>query len=159
LRSSAKGTFGSMMQKALKQHAAANAGMLPNDILELQAYFNPPVDPAMLKRYELVQSGRLEDSRPDKPLIAEVAPPVDDEYDTRYDFRIAGTSSQSVSKAGEALMAAAMAYANANNGLLPRDPTHLTPYLREPMALERVQKFLGEIPPNFRTIDQMTKRR
>ena len=159
LRSSAKGTFGSMMQKALKQYAAANGGMLPNDISELQAYFNPPVDPAMLKRYELVQSGSLEESRHDKPLISEVAPPVDDEYDTRYDFEITGTRSLIVSKAGDALRAAMMAYANANNGLLPRHPTHLTPYLREPIAQDRIQKFLGDIPPNIRTIDQMRERR
>ena len=159
LRSSAKETFASMMQKALKQYAAGNGGMLPNDISELQAYFNPPIDPAMLKRYELVQNGSLEESRHDKPLISEIAPPVDDEYDTRYDFEITGTRFRSVSKAGEALRAAAMAYANANNGLLPRDPTHLTPYLREPIAPERIQKFLSDIPPNIRTIDQMRERR
>ena len=159
LRSSAKSTFGGMMQKALKQYTEANGGMLPNDISELQPYFNPAIDPTMLKRYELVQNGSLEESRPDKPLIAEIAPPVDDEYDTRYDFRIAGTSSRSVSKVGDALMAAATAYANANNGLLPRDPAHLSPYLREPIAPERIQKFLSDIPPNFRTIDQITKRR
>ena len=159
LRSSAKGTFGSMMQKALKQYAAANGGMLPNDLSELQSYFNPPIDPGMLKRYELSQSGSLEESRHDKPLISETAPPVDDEYDTRYDFEITGTRSLIVSKAGDALRAAAMAYANANNGLLPRDPTHLTPYLREPIAPERIRKFLGDIPPNIRTIDQMRERR
>jgi len=159
LRSSAKTTFGSMMQKALKQYAAANGGMLPNDISELQAYFNPPIDPTMLKRYELVQSGSLEESRHDKPLISEIAAPVDDEYDTRYDFEITGNRWRIVSKAGEALQAAAMAYANANNGLLPRDPTHLTPYLREPIAPERIQKFLGDIPPNIRTVDQMRERR
>ena len=51
------------------------------------------------------------------------------------------------------------AYANANDGLLPRDPSHLTPYLREPIAHERIQKFLGGIPPNIRTIDQMRERR
>lgn len=159
LRGSAKEAFGSMMQKALKQYAAANGGMLPNDISELQAYFNPPIDPAMLKRYELVQSGSLEESRHDKPLISEVASPVDDEYDTRYDFEITGTRSLIVSKAGDALRAAMVAYANANNGLLPRDPTHLTPYLREPIAFERIQKFLGGIPPNIRTLDQMRERR
>ena len=159
LRSSAKTTFGSMMQKALKQYAAANGGMLPNDLSELQAYFNPPIDPTMLKRYELVQSGSLEESRHDKPLISEIAAPVDDEYDTRYDFEITGNRWRIVSKAGEALQAAAMAYANANNGLLPRDPTHLTPYLREPIAPERIQKFLGDIPPNIRTVDQMRERR
>jgi RNA polymerase sigma factor (sigma-70 family) len=159
LRSSAKATFGGMMQKALKQYASANGGMLPNDISELQPYFNPPIDPAMLSRYQLVQTGNLEETRPDKPLISEIAPPVDDEYDTRHDFRIGGSSSQSVSKAGDAFMAAVKAYANANNGLLPRDPTQLTLYLREPIALDRIQKFLGEIPPNFRTIDQITKRR
>jgi RNA polymerase sigma factor (sigma-70 family) len=159
LRSSAKETFGSMMQKALKQYAAANGGMLPNDISELQSYFNPPIDPTTLKRYELVQSGSLEESRHDKPLVSETAPPVDDEYDTRYDFEITGNRWRIVSKAGQALQAAAMAYANANNGLLPRDPTHLTPYLREPVALERIQKFLGDIPPNIRTVDQMRERR
>jgi RNA polymerase sigma factor (sigma-70 family) len=159
LRSSAKSTFGGMMQKALKQYTEANGGMLPNDISELQPYFNPAIDPAMLKRYELVQNGSLEESRPDRPLISEIAPSVDDEYDTRYDFRIAGTSSRSVSKVGDALMAAATAYANANNGLLPRDPSHLTPYLQEPVAAGRIQKFLSDIPPNFRTIDQITKRR
>jgi RNA polymerase sigma factor (sigma-70 family) len=159
LRSSAKETFGSMMQKALKQYAAANGGMLPNDISELQSYFNPPIDPATLKRYELAQSGSLEESRHDKPLISETAPPVDDEYDTRYDFEITGNRWRIVSKGGQALQAAMMAYANANNGLLPRDPAHLTPYLREPIALERIQKFLGDIPPNIRTVDQMRERR
>ena len=159
LRSSAKSTFGGMMQKALKQYTEANGGMLPNDISELQPYFNPAIDPAMLKRYQLVQNGSLEESRPDRPLISEIAPSVDDEYDTRYDFRIAGTSSRSVSKVGDALMAAPTAYADANNGLLPRDPSHLTPYLQEPVAAGRIQKFLSDIPPNFRTIDQITKRR
>ena len=75
------------------------------------------------------------------------------------DFEISGNRSLIVSKTGEALRAAMMAYANANNGLLPRDPTHLTPYLREPIAMERIQKFLGDIPPNIRTIDQMRERR
>jgi hypothetical protein len=159
LRSGAKTTFGNMMQKALEHYAAANGGILPNDISELQAYFNPPVDPAMLKRYELAQSGNLEEARHDKPLISETAPPVDDEYDTRHDFLISDTRWQIVSKAGDALRAAMVAYANANNGLLPRDPTHLAPYLREPIAPERIQKFLGGIPPNIRTIDEMARRR
>ena len=64
-----------------------------------------------------------------------------------------------VSKAGDALRAATMAYANANNGLLPRDPSHLAPYLREPIALERIQNFLGDIPPNIRTLDEIRERR
>ena len=158
LRSSAKSTFGSMMQKALKQYTEANGGMLPKDISELQPYFDPAIDPTLLKRYQLAQSGSLEESRPDGPLISEIAPAVDDEHDTRYDFHLNGSSSRGVNKAVEALMGAAKAYANANNGLVPRDPSHLAPYLQEPVAADRIQKFLSNIPPNVRTIDEMTRR-
>jgi RNA polymerase sigma factor (sigma-70 family) len=158
LRSSAKGMFGKMMQKALKQYTDANGGMLPSDILQLQSYFNPPVDPSTLQRYELVQSGNLADSSPNKALIAEIAPPVDDDYDTRFDFRMNGSSSRSVSRSGELLRAAAEAYAGANNGLLPRASTDLLPYLQEAVDPTRIQKFLADIPPNVRTLDEMKRR-
>jgi RNA polymerase sigma factor (sigma-70 family) len=158
LRSSAKGIFGKMLQKALKQYTEANGGMLPADISQLQPYLNPPVDPSMLQRYQLVQSGNLADTSPNNPLIAEVAPPVDEDYDTRFDFRLNGSSSRSVSRSGELLQAAAEAYAGANNGLLPRAPGDLLPYLRETVDATRIQKFLAEIPPNVRTLDQIKKR-
>lgn len=158
LRSSAKATFGKMMQKALKQYTEVNGGMLPSDIQQLQPYFNPPIDPSLLQRYEVVQEGNVADIPPNKPLIAEIAPPVDEEYDTRFDFRISGTSSRSVSRSGELLQAAALAYADANHGLLPRAPGDLLPYLQGAVDPQRIQKFLADIPPSVKTVDQIKSR-
>jgi hypothetical protein len=95
---------------------------------------------------------------PKTPLISEIAPPVDDEYDTRFDFHMNGTTSRSVNRSGELLQAAAHAYAGANNGLLPRTQADLAPYLPEAVDSKRIQKFLAEIPANVRTVDEMKKR-
>jgi len=158
LRSSAKHLVGSKLQKALKQYTDEHGGTLPAEISQLQPYFNPPIDPSMLQRYQIAQTGSLADASPKEPFIAEIAPPVDDEYDTRFEFRLNGTSSRSVSRTGDALEAAARAYAGANNGLLPRDPSQLSPYLQQPVDSDRIQKFLAKIPPNITTIDQMKGR-
>ena len=91
-------------------------------------------------------------------LISEIAPPVDDEHDTRFTFGLNGTSSQSVSRGSDALEAAARAYAAANNGLLPRDPSQISPYLQQPVDLTQIQKFLGKIPPEITRLDQIEKR-
>jgi hypothetical protein len=48
-----------------------------------------------------------------------------------------------------------MAYANANNGFLPRDPTQLAGYLPEPVDPARVQKYLSQRPANITTLDEL----
>ena len=155
LRGSAKRNFGSKLQTALRQFTDASGGVLPTDMSQLQPYFNPPVDAAMLARYQLTQTGRLSDFGKDQRLIAEVAPPVDDEYDTRFEFGLNGTDSHSVNKTEDALVAAATAYANANNGLLPRDSIQLAPYLQQSVEANRIQHFLSKIPPGITTLDQV----
>jgi RNA polymerase sigma factor (sigma-70 family) len=159
LRSSAKANFGARMQKALRQFADTHNGTLPTDLAELQPYFAQPVDPALLSRYQLLQTGKLIDLSKDQRLIAEIAPPVDDEYDTRFEFGLGGRDSHSVNKLSDAMEAAAIAYANANNGLLPRDPSQITPYLQLPVDPARIQKYLREIPPEITTLDQIQQAR
>jgi RNA polymerase sigma factor (sigma-70 family) len=158
LRSSAKGMFGSSMQKALRQYVTEHGGMLPTEISQLQPYFNPPADPAMLQRYQITQSGNVADLTAKERVISEIAPPVDDEHDTRFTFGLNGTSSQSVSRGSDALEAAARAYAAANNGLLPRDASQISPYLQQPVDAAQIQKFLGKIPPEITRLDQIEKR-
>ena len=53
------------------------------------------------------------------------------------------------------LEAAATAYAQANNGLLPQDPSQIHGYLPEPIDPARVQKFLAKRPPNVTTLEQL----
>ena len=155
LRESAKINFGSKMQQALRQFVDANAGALPTDLSQLQSYFATPVDPALLARYQLTQTGNLSDFGKDQRLIAETAPPVDDEYDSRFEFGLGGRDSHSVNKTKDALEAAATAYANANNGLLPRDPSQVVPYLQQAIDPARVQKFLAQIPTAITTLEQI----
>jgi RNA polymerase sigma factor (sigma-70 family) len=84
LRVRAKVAFGGNLQNALHRFVENNDGMLPGDLSQLQPYFDPPVDPAVLERYQVLQSGRLSDVRGKPPmLVGEKAPPVDDEYDAQ----------------------------------------------------------------------------
>ena len=159
LRRNAKSEFGVKLQKSLRQFTKANGGVLPSELSQLQPYFDPPVDAALLSRYQLLQTGRLADLDHDQRLVAEVAPPVDDEYDSRFEFGLNGTDSHSVNKMQEAMETAATAYANANNGLLPRDATQVAPYLQQPIDPVRVQKFLSSIPPEVTTLDQIKTHR
>ncbi len=81
LRSNAKQKFSFSMGAALDDYISANNGQLPNDISDLKSYFNPPVDDALLQRYQLTQTGNLSDvSQPDS-LITEKTP-VNDQHDT-----------------------------------------------------------------------------
>lgn len=157
LRDTAKSTFGNQMQKAMRQFAEANSGGLPTDLSQLQPYFAAPVDPALLSRYQLLQTGNLADLGPAKPLIGETAPPVDEEYDTRFEFGLTSTHSESVSKSEGALEAAATAYANANNGLLPHDASEVAPYLQQAIDPARVQQFLAQIPPGITNLEQIKR--
>lgn len=159
LRGEAKMEFGLMIKKALQQYARDNGDMLPTDISQLQSYFNQPVDESLLKRYQLTQTGKLSDLSPGQTLINEVAPRVDDEYDSHYEFSLNGISSRTSSAAEDALQAAMTAYADANGGVLPRTPEQLTGYLQQPIDPTRLQKFLADMPPNVTTLQQLKAKR
>jgi RNA polymerase sigma factor (sigma-70 family) len=157
LRDSAKSRFGSQMQKAIRQFADAHGGALPTDLSQLQPYFAAAVDPVLLSRYKLLQTGNLADVGASQALVGETAPPVDEEYDTRFEFGLVGTHSESVSSSEGALEEAATAYANANNGLLPREAAEVVPYLQQAIDPVRVQRFLAQIPPGITNLEQIKK--
>ena len=93
LRRDAKRTFADSMGKALANYIAANNGQLPGDISQLEPYFDPSIDGAVLQRYQLLQTGNLRDIPKNEPLIAEKAP-VDDQYDTLFKISATGYSYQ-----------------------------------------------------------------
>jgi len=158
LRSRAKATFGGMLQKALKQYAQVNGDMLPGDLSQLQSYFNPPVDDSVLARYKLIETGKLSDLK-GQTLVTEIAPRIDDEYDSHFEFTSNGIRSRTSSAAEDAFEAGMTAYANANAGVLPRTPEQLTGYLQQPIDPTRLQKFLADMPPNVTTLEQLKAKR
>jgi hypothetical protein len=151
LRSRAKGVFGGMMQKALRQYVEANGGTLPTELGQLQAYLDSPVDPELLDRYSLIATAN--DARQAKALIAEKAPPVDDEYDSQFEFSLNSSISRSVNKTANALEAAAVAYAQANKGQLPIEASQVAPYLQQPLDPTVVQEFLSKRLPRVTPLE------
>ena len=153
LRRNVKNEFARMLQQALRGYAKANADELPSDLSQLKPYFDKPVDDAMLARYSLLKTGKVSDVS--DYLVAETAPPVDDEYDSVHKISINGLNTSSVNRTEDAVKQAGIEFAQANNGLLPTDPSQLLPYLKEPVDLAKIQKILSKVPPGVTTLDQL----
>lgn len=147
LRNLAKIDFDHLLQNALRGYAQASNGQLPTDMAQLQPYFQTPVDNALLQRYSLLRTGSLADAGA-QALVAETAPPVDTEYDTVHQISIGGIMANNVHQTDDLVAAAAKAFAEANNGMLPHDPSQLTPYLQQPVDPVRAAKILAQIPAN-----------
>jgi len=127
-----------MLQQALRGYVKANGDQLPSDLSQLKPYFDKPVDDAILARYSLLQTGKI--SEASDYLVAETAPPVDDEYDTVHKISMNGLNTSSVNRTEDAVKQAGIQYAQANNGLLPTDPLQLAPYLKEPIDPRRSKR-------------------
>jgi RNA polymerase sigma factor (sigma-70 family) len=160
LRSAAKDNFLNAMRAAIKKYAAAanggglpgdpaqlaqainvNADLLPSDLMQLKPYFEVPVEDATLQRYQLLHPGKVHDNLSDI-LVKEIAPPVDDEYDTHHEMGLNSGGVSSVNLIADAIAAAAKDYAQANHGQAPSDPAQIAHYLKQPLEAALVQKYL-----------------
>lgn len=159
LRTAAKQKAGRKFQDALRKFSEANNDLLPSDLSQLQPHFDSPVDPAVLQRYKLAYAGKYSEAPGDQNLIVEAAPPVDEEYDTRIEFRRNGTTTRTYNAIDEAIEQAATAYAQANNGLLPRQAGQLQPYLQRAVHPEQIQQKLNRIPPGITTLEEFQRKR
>jgi RNA polymerase sigma factor (sigma-70 family) len=83
VRSDAKQQFAYRLGPALRDYAQANGGQLPADVGLLKPYFDPPADDAILARYQMLNTGNVNDLQPGDMVVAEKAP-VDDQYDTLW---------------------------------------------------------------------------
>ena len=155
LRNSAKQAFGDIAMEAIKKYAQANSGALPGDWSQLKPFFDTPLEDATLARYSLLQTGRLADVPQNEYLVAEKAPPVDDQFDSIYEFQIQGTHSSSLSNPGDIVWDSLVQFANAHNGNLPGEVSQLIPYLTRPLDQAKVQEILGSIPSGVSTIQQL----
>ena len=81
MRMWAKQELSDRLRKALRGYTGANDGMLPTRMEDLAPYFSAPLDPAILDRYQLLQTGKLADLPEDADLIREQADPADADHD------------------------------------------------------------------------------
>jgi RNA polymerase sigma factor (sigma-70 family) len=155
LRNIAKGDFVRLTQQALRAYTAGNGGQLPQDLAQLKPFFSQPVDDEVLQRYKLLQTGLLANVPQNANLVTEIAPLVDEEHDATFSFSINGTHSQSGDPAEDVVKEAGIQYAQAHGDLLPTDPSQLAPYLKTPLAPQKIQSILSKIPPGVTTLQQL----
>jgi len=80
LRAAAKQAFSPILRQALNSYVQASGGQLPAEILELKPYFNPPVDDALLARYQLVRTGKASDVPTQNPTVIAEKTQVDADF-------------------------------------------------------------------------------
>ena len=107
-----------------------------------------PIDDSILDRYSLLLTGKVPNLTRETLLVAEVAPPADQDYDTVYMFRLAGQRVATVDPNISTMLDAAKEYARANNGQFPSDTTQLGAYLKLPVDEPTQRAFLNHFPPN-----------
>ena len=73
----------SQLQPALKIYVAANHGQFPSNLAQLQPFFQPPVDEAILQRYEIVPHEKVPDAHWGGDWVVTQKKPVDKDYDRR----------------------------------------------------------------------------
>lgn len=165
LRSAAKQNFLNAMRDAFRKYAAAanngvipsdaefaqmfntNSSLLPSDLAQLRSYFDVPVDDAMLQRYQFLRPLRLHDNLSDI-LVKEIAPPADDEFDSHHEIGLSSGGVGNVNLIRDAVTGAIESYAQANNGRMPSAPAEIAPYLKQPLDIALVQKYMGGLAAN-----------
>jgi hypothetical protein len=119
----------------------SNSALMPTDLAQLKPYFDVRVDDAMLQRYSFRPSTQHDNLS--EIIVKETAPPVDPEYDTRHEIGLNSGGVGNVNEIRDAVSAAVQSYAQANNGSLPSGPADIASYLKEPLDVALVQKYMG----------------
>lgn len=141
LRDIAVGRASQRIRKALNAYLASHDGALPLSALALAPYFDPPIDPAILGRYGMLQNGRLSDV-PKNQLTRILAPkPVDVEFDAYSYVGTNGYGNNGVAM-GENVRHARRLFADANGGQRATTAEQLLPHLKWPVSLAALKKYL-----------------
>ena len=90
LRKAAEGRFAHLALKALRRYFQANNEQLPTDLSQLQAYFECPVDDAILQRWEILTGDKLRGLGIDNTTSITQKAAVDEEFDVRYGVNVNG---------------------------------------------------------------------
>ncbi len=152
LRRTAENDFAPQMEDALSRYIKDNHGQFPADLSQLQPYFKTPVDPAILDRWTIAPANAVPGVGVGDRVITEKVP-VDPALDSHWAIGQNGygsTTYQSadISTAMATLDPAMKAYAAANNGQQPGDPSELLPYLTSPEQQAALQKILQKKSKN-----------
>jgi hypothetical protein len=148
LRSAAKSKFiPGLASAALRWVQANGSNQSPAGILELGPHFEPPADPAMLQRYQIVPP-EPRSGKSSRPWRAQESVAVDEDYDTRYSAESNGGYGSSGGvlawnvEYSTRLQRAYKGYMAANNGSRPADTALIVPFIDPPLPASTLETIL-----------------
>ena len=146
LRGIAENTFAIRLSPTLRAYVEANRGLLPNNPADLAPFFEPAIDPALLVRYEMRQTGRLDDlPHPSRRVLLATREPADAEFDSLSEV---STNSYGAQRAlARDVDLAQLAFGKAHGGARTAAAAALAPYLKWPVTEAALGEFLRAHPP------------
>lgn len=152
LRHTAENNFASQAEEALSKYLKANNDQFPTDLSQLQPYFSSPMDNAILQRWEIAPRSANPGVGVGDTIITEKAA-VDESLDSRWAIGPNGYGASNyqppeISTAIATLAPAVKAYAAANNGSQPTDPSQILPFLTTPEQQAAYQTLLKQSSKN-----------
>ncbi|TAG11406.1 MAG: hypothetical protein EAZ42_00790, partial [Verrucomicrobia bacterium] len=144
LRGTAEKKFSSLMYLALQKYLNGNGGVFPKRMEELQAFFETPVEAAVLDRWHIIPDFKSPMQLVGEWTITQKAT-VDAELDTLIGVSANGNSSFSPPNPNaEALMLIHKAFSDANPGKRPLSMSELLPYATTPQQKEALNKIISQ---------------
>jgi hypothetical protein len=152
LRHTAENNFAGLAQGALTKYLQANNNQFPTDLAQLDPYFSSPVGEDILARWEIAPGTDNPGVRVGDTVITEKAA-VDESLDSRWAIGANGYGASSyqspdISYALSVIKPAMQAFAAANNGQQPTDPSQIMPYLTTPEQQAAWQTLQKRFPTN-----------
>lgn len=149
LRTAAKNHLAERLQRALIAYLDAHDGELPAAVSELAGFLEPPVNPAILGRYEMRAQGKVFSHPRDEWLLAERAV-ADPEHDRQLGIK---RNTYELVEATEVpngdMRRAIAAFATAHDGALPGGPAELVPYFARPLSAVTLKAFMAKPAADF----------
>jgi hypothetical protein len=95
LRATAKTTFANQVRATLKKFTQASGGELPTDTAQLSAFGDPPLDTAMLARYTMARTGKVDSIN--EMLVVEKSPDNATPAEGRLSVSLSGLQTETMS--------------------------------------------------------------
>jgi hypothetical protein len=141
LRRLAENRFSIHLMAALRKYLDAHHSQAPTDLAQVQPYFDPPMDNAVVQRWKIAPASEVPNFRIGASwIVTQKALPTDEEYDSRM-VTIPNGSMGTRNESVRLLSPAIEAFQKANEGRDYEHPSQLMPYVTTPeqrAALDRL---------------------
>jgi RNA polymerase sigma factor (sigma-70 family) len=143
LRASGQSKVAGMLTKALNGFMQNNNKQMPTDLMQLEPYFDTPLDNSILQEWEIAPAKTVTSLGVGDTIITQKVP-VDDVFDTLYAIGPNGSGYTSFlsQETRQTMDPVFDAFRAAHNGQFPTDKSQLLPYATTPEQQAAVQKLI-----------------